>query len=127
MLSQNGKNTPTRKRSSLSIYNNIYASSPKKKINDKLFLDLFCRLYICFISVNKLHKSCQFICRHVVNGEILGVSLLLEDVLQNGLPDDILGVPDDGSSVTSTCSILKAKDRRQTSRAGVGKLKALFF
>ena len=63
----------------------------------------------------------------MVNGEILGVSLLLEDVLQNGLPDDILGVPDDGSSVTSTCSILKAKDRRQTSRAGVGKLKALFF
>ena len=63
----------------------------------------------------------------MVNGEILGVSLLLEDVLQNGLPDDILGQLDDSSSVTSTSSTLKVKERRQTSRAGGEKLKALFF
>ncbi|CAB4034072.1 Hypothetical predicted protein, partial [Paramuricea clavata] len=56
--------------------------------------------------------------RHVVNGEILGVSLQLEDVLQNGLPDDILGQSDDSSSVTSTSSTLKVKDRKQTSRSG---------
>jgi hypothetical protein len=54
----------------------------------------------------------------VVNGEILGVSLQLEDVLQHGLPDDILGQSDDTSSVVSTSSTLKVKDRKQTSRRG---------
>ncbi|XP_028417505.1 uncharacterized protein LOC114541907 [Dendronephthya gigantea] len=56
--------------------------------------------------------------RHVVNGEILGVSLQLEDVLQNGLPDDILGQADDSSSVTSTSSALRVKDRKLASRLG---------
>jgi hypothetical protein len=56
--------------------------------------------------------------RHVVNGEILGVSLQLEDVLQNGLPGYILGQSDDSSGVTSTSSTLKVKDRKQNSRSG---------
>lgn len=40
--------------------------------------------------------------RHVVNGEILGVSLLLEDVLQNGLPDIFTQQPDDSTPSGST-------------------------
>ena len=36
------------------------------------------------------------ICRHVVNGEILGVSLLLEDVLAAGRP--VLSFTDTGES-----------------------------
>ena len=54
-------------------------------------------------------------CRHVVNGEILGVSLLLEDVLQHGLPEDIFGQPDDTSSITS--SSLRSKDRKRSVRS----------
>lgn len=40
--------------------------------------------------------------RHVVNGEILGVSLLLEDVLQNGLPELFSLQPDDLAASGST-------------------------
>jgi len=40
--------------------------------------------------------------RHVVNGEILGVSLLLEDVLQNGLPEFFSQQPDDSALSAST-------------------------
>ncbi|CAH3180891.1 unnamed protein product [Porites lobata] len=48
--------------------------------------------------------------RHVVNGEILGVSLLLEDVLQNGLPDIFTQQPDD-----STLSTTGQRSRPSTS------------
>lgn len=40
--------------------------------------------------------------RHVVNGEILGVSLLLEDVLQNGPPDIFTQQPDESALSGST-------------------------
>ena len=60
-----------------------------------------------------LTLSCVNISRHVVNGEILGVSLQLEDVLQNGLPEDILGQPEDTASVISTSPTLKVKDTRR--------------
>lgn len=40
--------------------------------------------------------------RHVVNGEILGVSLLLEDVLQNGLPEFFSQQPDDSALLAPT-------------------------
>ena len=52
----------------------------------------------------------NLLCRHVVNGEILGVSLLLEDVLQNGLPDIFTQQPDD-----STLSTTGQRSRPSTS------------
>lgn len=52
--------------------------------------------------------------RHVVNGEILGVSLLLEDVLQNGLPDIFSQQPDDSAISGSTG--LRSRPSTSTSR-----------
>lgn len=42
--------------------------------------------------------------RHVVNGEILGVSLLLEDVLQSGLPDMFYTKQEEESSSAASAS-----------------------
>ena len=59
-------------------------------------------------------------CRHVVNGEILGVSLLLEDVLQRGLPDNFFAMQsDDSTSVTSVTS--RTRPGTSTSRKTVSK------
>ena len=52
--------------------------------------------------------------RHVVNGEILGVSLLLEDVLQNGLPDIFNQQPEDTASIGSAAP--RSRPNTSTSR-----------
>lgn len=49
-----------------------------------------------------------------MNGEILGVSLLLEDVLQNGLPDIFTQPPDDSNVFGSTG--LRSRPGTSTSR-----------
>ncbi|EDO39453.1 predicted protein [Nematostella vectensis] len=56
--------------------------------------------------------------RHVVNGEILGVSLLLEDVLQAGLPDMFFSKQEDeiGSSTSPRSRPATSSSRRPTSR-----------
>lgn len=53
--------------------------------------------------------------RHVVNGEILGVSLLLEDVLQNGLPEFSSQQPDD-SAVSGSTAGQRSRPSTSTSR-----------
>ncbi|XP_068750634.1 uncharacterized protein [Montipora capricornis] len=56
--------------------------------------------------------------RHVVNGEILGVSLLLEDVLQNGLTDIFTQQPDEPVIVGSRSRPGTSMSRRPSSRHG---------
>lgn len=53
--------------------------------------------------------------RHVVNGEILGVSLLLEDVLQNGLPEFSSQQPDD-SALSGFTAGQRSRPSTSTSR-----------
>lgn len=56
--------------------------------------------------------------RHVVNGEILGVSLLLEDVLQNGLTDIFAQHPDDSSTAKLLSRPGTSTSRKPSTRHG---------
>lgn len=56
--------------------------------------------------------------RHVVNGEILGVSLLLEDVLQNGLSNTFAQHPDDSSPTKLLSRPGTSTSRRPSTRHG---------
>lgn len=54
--------------------------------------------------------------RHVVNGEILGVSLLLEDVLQAGLPELFFSKQEDADNTSVMSATPRSRPTTGTSR-----------
>ena len=51
-------------------------------------------------------RKCITSARHVANGEILGVTLLMEDVLQTGLPGSFMNLDLDSKAPSQSESVM---------------------